>query len=79
MTSALENVPQEMVVVLPNVETFSVFVPIGSETTIYDITRHISCPSARHTSLTHEVDGDKIATGLEIFPTSASLNTIIHQ
>jgi len=59
----LEDVPMERVIVLPNVEIFSV---TESEPG-YRIAPHISCPSARHISLVHEQDFD-VEVPEEMFP-----------
>ena len=78
-TVTLSSVPQEMVVVLPNVRTFSLHVADGPMTHLYDIAAHISRPCARHTSLINEVDNTVMSLDLKIFPTLASWNTIVHQ
>ena len=46
-----ENVPQERIVVLPNVETISMLVNDGRP--CYGIAAHVSCPSAKLTSFLH--------------------------
>ena len=72
----LGGVPRERVIVLPNVEAFSLIVNDGEPGFI--ITTHISCPFVRKISLIHEkVANDTIPR--EIFPASASWNTILHQ
>ena len=71
----LEDVPQEMVVTLPNVETFSL-TSDGKNT--YDVTVHLSCPHARDVSLTSEVIELDISPSWEIFPAPVPWNTIIH-
>ena len=85
----LGDVPQEMVVILPNVETFSSrlsyeYISVNvinhyDPTNFYDIATHISCPRAKYTSLIHESFDVNTATNLEIFPNSAPLHKIIHQ
>ena len=70
-----EGVPRETVVVLPNVETFSLVMRHGGPDRI---ATHISCPSARRTSITREIDPSNTIPE-EIFPASASLNAIIRQ
>lgn len=73
---ALVGVPQERVVVLPNVETFSLVVNDGRPG--YKIAAHISCPSVRLTSLRHEkVPGVDVVQ--DIFPTSVSWSAIVRQ
>ena len=72
----LEDIPQQMLVVLPNVEAFSL--ACGSKD-VYDVAAHISCPRAKNTSLMHSLSDVDTSPGQEIFPTSVSLNTIIHQ
>jgi len=72
----LSGIPQERVVVLPNVETFSLVVDDGRPG--YKIAAHISCPSVRHTLLRHEtVAGMGIIQ--DIFPTSVSWGAIVRQ
>ena len=73
----LESVPQEVVVVLPNVETFSLSVSDASA--IYKIAARISCPCAKHTSLNQDLPDNDLASGLAIFPISASWNMISRQ
>ena len=73
----LGNVPRELVVVLPNVDTFTLVV--HRATGVYDIATHISCPHARHTLLQQEVAGETVNPDLEILPASASLKAIVHQ
>lgn len=73
----LEDIPRELVVVLPNVETFSLTVSNG--TGINEIATHISCPYARHTSLNDEIDDDYLESDIEIFPTPIMWNAIVPQ
>ena len=75
----LGSVLQETVVVLPNVETFSLHVAEDTLTQVYDFASHISCPLTKSTSLTHDVYIDYMETNLKIFPTPVVWNTIIHQ
>ena len=67
----LGDVPPERVVVLPNVEVFSVI----QDESGYEIATHISCPSARLTSLLRE---QYFEDGMpeEVFPTSVPWNAI---
>ena len=75
----LGDIPQEMVVALPNVKTISLHV-FGEPTThVYNIAAHISCPCARYTYLTHEVFNTDLNADVEIFPTPVSWNKIIRQ
>ena len=78
-TIILASIPEGTVVVLPDVETFSLHMVDGPSTQIYDLASHISCPRARYTSLTHEVDEDDMMVGLGLFPTPDSWNTIVCQ
>ena len=75
----LGGVPREMVVVLPNVKTFSLHVTNDTTTYVYDIAAHISCPSARYTSLTHEMNDYNVGVSLEVFPAPDLWNAIVHQ
>ncbi|KAF9783876.1 hypothetical protein BJ322DRAFT_1021645 [Thelephora terrestris] len=75
----LTSVPQEMVVALPNVETFSLHIAGRSAANVYDIAAHISCPCAKYTSLSHDVYESYTNDELEAFPTPDLLNTIIHR
>ena len=73
-----DNVPQERVAVLPNVKSLCLAVNNGELG--YRLAAHISCPSAKHTSLTHE--HEEVTDGMipwEIFPTSVSRNAIVRQ
>jgi hypothetical protein len=67
----LGDVPPERVVVLPNVEIFSV----TQDEPGYRIVAHVSCPSMRRVSLVHEQDVEA-EMPQEIFPTSATWDTI---
>ena len=67
-------------IVLPNVQTFSLFMDDGEPA--YELVTRISCPSANHTSLAHEKKIDDIFTSQDIrdaFPTAASWDTIVRQ
>jgi hypothetical protein len=73
---SLEGVPRERVVVLPNVENLTLIVGDGEPG--YQIAAHISCPSARSTSLAYECEiQDDIPEG--IFPPLVLWNAIIRQ
>jgi hypothetical protein len=73
---SLEDIPQERVIVLPNVENLTLIVSSGERG--YKLAAHISCPSARHTSLTYEGDiEDEIPD--QIFPDPVSWNAIVPQ
>ena len=80
-TFVLESIPQEMVVILPNVKTFSLHVRAvcGDVPQVYDIAAHISCPRAEYTSLMNEMYGVDMSAGQEASPTPALWNTIVHQ
>ena len=71
-----EHIPKNMVIVLPNVETFSL---TSDGKNVYDVAVHISCPRARNTSLTYLTTDLNMSPGREVFSTSVALNTIIHQ
>jgi hypothetical protein len=71
-----EGIPRERVVVLPDVETFRLSMTDGGPG--YRMAAHISCPSARHTLITHDMFTSEMATQ-EIFPSSASWNAIARQ
>ena len=72
------SIPQDMVVILPNVETFSLSVN-GYVRKAYEPAVHISCPRAKSTSLTHQIRNDDTTPDLEVFPNSASWMAITHQ
>ena len=65
----LGNTPRDVVVVLQNVETFSLFVQ-NNEYQVYEPAARISCPRAKRTSLMQEICDIDMTTGLEIFPYS---------
>ena len=75
----LEDTPRETVVVLPNVETFSLRVRDRTATQAYDMAAYISCPCAKYTSLIHEMDEEVVTPDLEIFPVPASWSRILRQ
>ena len=72
----LDDVPQERVVVLPNLESLCLVFSDGGPG--YGLAAHISCPSAKHTTFTHE-GGTGLVIPHEIFPASAPWNTIVRQ
>ena len=71
-----DDVPPERAVVLPNVESLSLVVSDGGP--CYDLVTHISCPSIKHTSFTHEKDVDNV-TLCNIFPAPALWNAIVRR
>jgi hypothetical protein len=73
---SLEGVPQDRVVTLPNVETLTLIVTDGRAG--YGIAAHISCPSARFTSLSHRRESIGVIPE-EIFPPPVLWNAIVHQ
>ena len=76
----LGGVAQRGVVVLPNVQTFSLL--MHDEEPAYELVAHISCPSASNTSLIHEKDFDDIPTNQDVrytFPTATSWDAIVRQ
>ena len=74
----LGGVPRERVVVLHNVESLCLVARDGGPG--YNLATHISCPSAKHTSLTHTRGKERyFDPRLEKFPASASFNAIIRQ
>jgi hypothetical protein len=72
----LEGVPRERIVVLPNVETFSLVVDDSGPG--YKIAAHVSCPSAGRTSFMCEPRASEVSLW-EIFPSSVSWNAIVRQ
>ena len=72
---SFEDVPRERIVVLPDVESFSLTMSDGGRG--YEIAAYISCPSARFTMLMHTIHCYTVPE--EIFPTSVSWNAIVHQ
>lgn len=73
---SLEDVPPESVVTLPNVENFNLIMSDGGPG--FEIAAHISCPSARSTSLIHK-NSDCYMVPEQIFPSSDAWNAIVHQ
>ena len=77
-TISLEGVHHGRIVTLRNVENLSLATSDGELG--YKLATHISCPSVKHTSLTHmceeELDDDGL---LEAFPALDSLNAIVRQ
>jgi hypothetical protein len=73
-----EGVPRDMVVVLPNVETFSLQGQVYGWH-IYHLAKHTSCPRAKYTSLVQEVSDIDMTFGREIFPDTALWETILRQ
>jgi len=72
-----DDIAQTKVVILPNVQKFSLVVDDGEPD--YELASRISCPSARHTSLIYKVDAEDIVFGQYLFPTAASWNNIVRQ
>ena len=72
----LEDIPQQTVIILPNVETFSL---TSDGKNVYDVALHISCPHAKVVSLRCQVSDLDMLPSWEIFPTSARWNAIVHQ
>ena len=76
----LEGAVQKGVVVLPNVQTFSLIIDGGGPA--YELAAQISCPSASSTSLIHWKNVGGIIAHQDIrdiFPTTALWNAIVHQ
>ena len=73
-----ENIPREMVVVLPNVETLSLNVD-GNGLQAYELAVHISCPRAKYTSLTQDIGESKMSSNLKSFPDPVSWEAISSQ
>jgi hypothetical protein len=72
------SIPQEMVV-LPNVETFSLSVHGEEDMQVYEPAVQISCPRAKYTSLTQIKFDNGVTHDLEAFPGSVSLEAIVRQ
>ena len=72
------SIPRDMVVVLPNVETFSLTVYRNTRDA-YELAAHISCPRAKCASLVYQIPNDNMMPGLELFPDSASWVAITRQ
>ena len=76
----LQGVAQGRVVLLPNVQTFSLSMDDGEPA--YELAAHISCPSASHTSLVHLKNPNDIPTNQDVryaFPTSTLWDAIVRQ
>ena len=73
----IENIPQERVVILPNVERFNLTVSDGGPS--YPIAAHISCPSASLTSIKHETHYNHYTIEEDTFPPLIPWNAIVHQ
>lgn len=73
----LEDIPRGPIVVLPNVEFFSLLVVDGNH--VYDLAARLSCPCAKDTSLAYEISDNTFTIGVEAFPTSVPWNAIIQQ
>jgi hypothetical protein len=72
------SIPREMVV-LPNVETFSLFVHSEEDMQVYKPAVQISCPRAKYTSLTQILFDNHIVYPLETFPDPVLLKAVIRQ
>ena len=75
----LSNIPQEIVIVLPNVKIFSLHVPDDTLPQVFDFASHMSCPCAQSISLAHETYDDDMNTALEVFPSPVVWDTIVRQ
>ncbi|KAF9777504.1 hypothetical protein BJ322DRAFT_427364 [Thelephora terrestris] len=73
----LQEHSREPIVVLPNVEVFSLHMFHGWG--VYYIAARISCPYSKHTSLTYQIPDYELLPGIEIFPTSVTSNVIVRQ
>ena len=73
---SFQGVPQEKIVLLPNVQNFDLIISDGGSG--YEVPAHISCPSAKITSLMLKKDIEDTIPG-EVFPTGASWNAIVCQ
>ena len=73
---SFDGIPRDRVVVLPNVESFSLAMSNGEPR--YRLTTHISCPSVKHASLTHDRGTDD-TTPQNFFPVLDIWNAIIPQ
>ena len=72
-----EGVTQELVV-LPNVETFSLNVN-GGDWQVYKSAMRISCPRAKYTSLEQDIFDHVMTDSTEVFPNSNSCKAIVRQ
>ena len=73
---SLDDIPRERIIILPKVEYLCLVMSDGEWG--YKLAAHMSCPSVKHISLTHEKDTGDV-TPEEIFPTSVSWNAVVHQ
>lgn len=71
---SFDGVPRRKVVVLPDVENFNLIVSDGGPG--YKMVAHISCPSAKRTSLTHKKEAEDVIPE-EIFPASGSWDALV--
>ena len=79
-TILLEGIAQRGVVVLPEVQSFSLVMDDGEPA--YKLATCISCPSASHTSLIHKTTSDEIPADHDVryaFPPAASWDMIVRQ
>ena len=76
-TITLDGIPGERIVVLPDVETFSLIMQGGAGAG-YELVTHISCPSVKRTSLLHRTDHSNAVPPL-VFPSSHCFHAIIRQ
>ena len=67
--------PQEPIVILPNIETFSLHMICGWS--VYRTAAHISCPYSKCTLLTYEISDHEVSPGLATFPSPLTSNAII--
>ena len=78
----LDTVPQEAVVVLPNVRYFSLRIRDGIYSTgayVYNLATFISCPYARQTSLVHDSHKKNMTPNSELFPAPTPWSAIVRQ
>ena len=78
----LEGVAQKGVVVLPDVQTFSLVISTAIGGPAYELAVKISCPSASYTSLTHWRNVADIITRQDIrdtFPSTVLWNAVVRQ
>ena len=74
---SFEGVPRERVVTLPNVKSFNLVMSDGGPG--YKIAAHISCPSARSTSLMYKRSAALYTVPDEMFPAPGSWEAIVRQ
>ena len=72
-----EDVPPERVIVLPNVKTFDL--RIICDGAGWEISTHISCPSAERTKFYHSLPYPGYAVPENIYPPSHMFSTIVRQ